>query len=39
MPCPFLSSLSPALLIPEKAGFHSVLFHQLGVTPWQDSLS
>lgn len=36
-PCPFLSSLAPALLIPEKLGYRTVVCHQLGVNPWQEN--
>jgi len=36
LPCPFLTSLAPALSIPQEAGYRSVLSHQLGVDPWQD---
>ena len=36
LPCPFLPNLSPALSLPQGAGYRTVIFHQLGIPPWQD---
>ena len=35
----FLTTLSPALSLPEKAGFKNVLCHKLGINPWQEDLN
>ncbi len=34
-PSQVLTNCSPAISLPEKAGFRSVLCHDLGVSPWQ----
>ncbi|AAP99179.1 MULTISPECIES: glycoside hydrolase family 3 protein [Prochlorococcus] len=36
LPCPYLSSSSPALRIPSQFGCKNVIYHPLGVSPWQD---
>ncbi len=32
----FLSNTSPAICLPQKAGYEPVLCHKFGVSPWQD---
>ncbi len=34
--CRYLSSSSPALMIPKALGFKNILCHDLGVSPWQN---
>ena len=36
LPCPVLPADAPAILLPKRLGFHSVLSHPLGVSPWAD---
>ena len=36
LPCPMLSADAPAILLPKRLGFHSVLSHPLGISPWAD---
>ncbi|WP_320666559.1 glycoside hydrolase family 3 N-terminal domain-containing protein [Prochlorococcus sp. MIT 1307] len=39
LPCSFLTQTSPAISVPQEAGYRTVLCHQLGVNPWQDDLN
>ncbi len=34
-PCPYLSNLSPAFLIPKELGYKNVVCHPSGVNPWE----
>ena len=36
LPCPMLSADAPAILLPKRLGFQSVLSHPLGISPWTD---
>jgi beta-N-acetylhexosaminidase/beta-glucosidase len=36
LPCPVLPADAPAILIPKRLGFQSVLSHPLGIPPWAD---
>ena len=36
LPCPVLPADAPAILLPKRLGFHSVLSHPLGISPWAD---
>ena len=36
LPCPVLPADAPAMLLPKALGFHSVLSHPLGISPWAD---
>ena len=36
LPCPVLPANAPAMLLPKALGFHSVLSHPLGISPWAD---
>ena len=35
-PCQFLNHYSPALCMPEEAGYKTTVCHQMGVSPWQN---
>jgi beta-glucosidase-like glycosyl hydrolase len=37
LPCPVLPADAPAILLPKALGFHSVLSHPLGISPWADA--
>ncbi len=36
-PCPALSGAAPALQLPDRQGFSSVVIHGQGVSPWQNN--
>ena len=36
LPCPVLPADAPAILLPKRLGFQSVLSHPLGISPWAD---
>ncbi len=35
----FLVNSSPSFTLPEEVGFKTIIFHQKGVTPWQNSIT
>jgi len=36
LPCSMLTATAPALVLPSEAGFQSVIYHNLGISPWRD---
>ncbi len=38
LPCPFLNNLSPAVCLPEEAGYRTTLCHEMGIPLWRDDL-
>ncbi len=38
-PCTILSNSAPAISLPEKVGYRTVISHPMGVNPWQDDTS
>ncbi len=39
LPCPFLNTLSPALCLPERAGYQPIICHKHGINPWREDLN